>query len=165
MSVELLKSAAITNRDATPTVLTNSNTARGQLHTAAGLCTPSATASIASIFRHVEVPSNARVQAVLLTCGAVTSAAGDIGVYRNTRDGGAVVDADFFASAQSLASILTNSDVTNESTVHTPAQQLQPLWQALGLTSDPNTTFDIATTLTAAATASADVVLKVQFAE
>lgn len=165
MAVVTLKSAAITNRDATPPLLNNSNTNRGRVMGAVGLVTSNADDSIGSKFILAEVPSNARVLSVLLSCGAMTSAAGDIGVYRNTRDGGAVVDADFFASAQSLASILTNSDVTNESTVNTPAKQAQPLWQAVGLSADTSSTLDIVITLTAAATASAAAAVKVQYVE
>jgi hypothetical protein len=165
MAVVNTKSASITNRDAVPSVLNNSTIDRAQVRLSKSFAAIANGDSIASVIRMVEVASNARVDAVRLSCGAITSAAADVGVYRNTRDGAAVVDADFFGSAVSIATILTNSDVTNESTVNTIAKQNQPLWQALGFTTDPNTTFDICLTLTAAATAGGDVALSVTIAE
>lgn len=166
MAVVFTKSAPITNRDAIPSVLTNSRVQASDISESIGLVPVANGDSIASIFRMAEVPSNARVSDLHIKCGAITSAAADIGVYRNTRDGGAVVDADFFASAQSIASALAVwTDVLQESGVNTLALQQMPLWQALGFAADPNTTFDIAATLTAAATAGADLVLRVRYAD
>lgn len=166
MAVVSTKSAPITNRDATPPSLTNSRVQASDISESIGLVPVANGDSIASIFRMAEVPSNARVSDLHIKCGAITSAAADIGVYRNTRDGGAVVDADFFASAQSLASALAVwTDVLQESGVNTLPFQQMPLWQALGFTADPNTTFDIAATLTAAATAAGDFVLRVRYAD
>lgn len=165
MAVVNTKSPSITNRDAVPPVLNNSFIDRAQVRLCKDYAAIANGDSIASVIRVVSVASNARVDAVRLSCEAITSAEADVGVYRNTRDGGAVVDADFFGSAVSIATILTNSDVTNESTVNTIAKQVQPLWQALGLAADPNTTFDICLTLTAAATAGGNVALSVTIAE
>lgn len=166
MAVVFTKSAPITNRDATPPSLTNSRVQASDISESIGLVPVANGDSIASIFRMAEVPSNARVSDLHIKCGAITSAAADIGVYRNTRDGGAVVNANFFASAQSLASALAVwTDVLQESGVNTLPLQQMPLWQALGFTADPNTTFDIAATLTAAATAAADFVLRVRYAD
>ncbi len=165
MAVVNTKSPGITNRDAVPSVLNNSIIDRAQVRLCKDYASIANGDSIASVIRVVSVASNARVDAVRLSCAAITSAAADIGVYRNTRDGAAVVDADFFGSAVSIATALTNSDVTNESAINTIQKSVQPLWQALGYTSDPNTTFDICLTLTAASTAAGDVALSVTVAE
>ena len=162
MAVELLKSVVITNRDAKPSVLNDGRLERSTSKAAEGYATPSATASIASIFTLISLPSTAIVQQLYLTNGAVTSAAANIGVYRPTAiDGtaGAVVSVSLFAAAVSLAVAGNNTDVTNQSTTYTVAKQDQPLWQAAGLTADPGGTLDISVTLTAAATASAAVKL------
>lgn len=165
MAVVNLSATIIANRDATPTVLTEPSISNARMCEAQGYVTAGAADSIASIYRICEVPTNARISQVLLSNGAVTSAAADIGVYRNTKDGGAVVSAAFFGSAVSIASAAFNTDVTNESGTNTVAKQQQELWQAAGLTSDPGGTLDICMTLTAAATASADAGLKVRFAK
>jgi Flp pilus assembly protein TadG len=70
-------------------------------------------------------------------------------VYQIAANGGAVVDADLFASAFVMTNGPTsNVDVTHESGQYTVAERSQPLWQALGLSSDPNREYDIAATIT-----------------
>jgi hypothetical protein len=165
MAVVTTKSTPITNRDAVPSVINDGRLERATVESAIGSVTAVNGDSIASKYIFASLPSSAMVRAVLLTCGAITSGAMDIGVYRNTRDGGAVVDADLFASAQSIAAALNRSDVTNESTTYTAAVREQPLWQAAGLTSDPQTTLDIVGTLTAATTAGGLVGLEIQYAD
>ncbi|NOV24163.1 hypothetical protein E5S69_11635 [Cupriavidus necator] len=151
MAVVTTKSATITNRDAVPAVINDGRLERGSLRSSHGYVTAVNGDSIGSKYILASVPSTAMVRKVLASCAAITTCAADIGVYRNTKDGGAVVDADFFASAQSLASALSNADVTNESGTYTMDKQEQPLWQAVGLTTDPGGTLDIVATLTAAA--------------
>jgi hypothetical protein len=172
MAVELVKSGVITNADATPVVLNNPSVANALLHEGVGTVEFTATASIASIARLVRVPSNARISRVLLSCDAITSAETDVGVYKTMgADGvaGVVVDVDFFASAQSIATALINSDVTHEADAADGAAGFgradvaKPLWQALGLSADPGIYYDIACTLTAAATGAGTVSLKVQY--
>ena len=165
MAVVNTKSPGITNRDAVPSVLNNSIIDRAQVRLSKDRATLVSGDSIASVYRILSVQSNARVDALRLTSDAITTCAGDIGVYRNTRDGGAVVSVAYFGSAVSLATAQTNVDVTNESTTNTIAKQVQPLWQALGFTTDPNTTFDICVTLTAAAGSGGDVALSATFGE
>ncbi len=165
MAVVFTKSPGITNRDAVPPVLNNSVIDRAQVRLSKDRVPVANGDSIASVLRVLSVQSNARIDALRLSCDAITSGAADIGVYRNTRDGGAVVSVAYFGSAVSIATVQNNLDVTNESTTNTIAKQVQPLWQALGLASDPNTTFDIALTLTAATTAAGDVALSATLAE
>lgn len=171
MAVVTPKSAAITNADATPPRLTNSRVIRGRLHESVGTLEVANGDSIASIFRLCRVPSNARMSQVLLSCDAITSAAADIGLYKTARDGGAVVDVDFFASAASIASALVNSDVTHEADPADGgagfghADSEKPLWECVGLTADPGGSYDIALTLTAAATAAGTVSLRTRYTE
>lgn len=159
------KSAQITNRDAVPAVLNNVNAGYGgELSSAYGRVAAVAADAISDVFRLVEVPTNCRVTSVRLYSAALGgTTAADIGVYRNTRDGGAVVDADLFGSAVSLVSAVNGTEVSHESTVYTPALREQPLWQAAGLSSDPGGTFDIALTLTAAVTTGGNVGVHVDF--
>lgn len=167
MAVVNLKGTAITNADAK--VLNNARVFRASLMEAVGTVELANGDSIASTYRLCRVPSNARISRVLLSCDAITSGAGDIGVYKTARDGGAVVDVDFFASAQSIASALVHSDISHEADPADAgagwghADVEKPLWQALGLSADPYLEYDIALTLTAAAAAAGTVSMKVQF--
>lgn len=165
MAVVNTKSPGITNRDATPPVLNNSIIDRAQVRFSKDRAPLANGDSIASILRILSVPSNARMDSLAISNDAITTCAGDVGVYRNTRDGGAVVSVAYFGSAVSLAAVQTNVDITNESGTNTIAKQVQPLWQALGFTADPQTTFDIAVTLTAAAASAGDVALSARYAE
>lgn len=87
-------------------------------------------------------PSHARVKAVLLSAAdATTAGAIDIGVWKRNAadDDWEAVDDDLFASALALTGgPFNNSDVTWESGEYTVAEAELPIWQVLGLTSDPN---------------------------
>jgi hypothetical protein len=163
MALEYLKSTQITNRDATPAVLNSPVTEAAVLREKVAIIAPSASASISATYRMVDIPSNARVAEVLFASEAMTAGKFDIGVYRNTRDGGAVVDQDFFGSAVDCSAAVAMTDVTNESGQNSLTEQTQQLWQAVGLSTDPKSTLDIVLTATSAVTASATCVLKVKY--
>lgn len=165
MAVEKVSATPVSNADATPRVLNSPLVENGVLKESVGEVAVDSAASIGSIYRFARVRSNCRISQLLASCSAITSAAADIGVYETADNGGAAVDADFFASAQSLATALAGTDVTNESGTYTGAKQQQPLWQALGKTEDPMRLYDIAMTLTAAATAAGTASMKVRFAD
>ena len=156
-----------TNAAATPKVK-NNPFLRGVLLEAVGLITPATDDSATSIGRLVRVPSNSRVSQILVTAADFTTAGvADIGVYRVAEDGGAVVDADFFASAFDFAAGtgagVDLATLINESTTNTPAKQEQPLWQALGLTADPGVDYDIAYTITTAFNGGQPILMKVRY--
>jgi hypothetical protein len=168
MAVEALKSAAITNADATPVVFNNARVARAPIQEAIGTKQASASASIGSTYRLARIPSNARISEVILSCDAFdTTGASDIGIYQTSANGGAVVDADFFASAVDLTSALPNTAVTHESGVFGIEDVEKPLWEALGLSADPQRDYDVALTLTEAngAGATPDVTLRVRYTQ
>jgi hypothetical protein len=170
MAVVTTKAAAITNRDATPRVPNLAGVTGGILRSAVGTVELASGDSIASKYLLIgNVPSGARIDNLKLYCDAIsTSGAGDIGLYDPTAAGGAVVDQDFFASAVVLTSALNGTDVTHEAGGSTAfgdiARAEMPLWQALGLSSDPCKTYDIVLTLTAAAGGAGTVTLKAQWA-
>lgn len=164
MAVDTVKSTQITNRDATPAVLnTGSLTGSAHLQETIGFGSITAGASIASTYRLVEVPSNARISQILLSCAAHSSGTTDVGVYKSTKDGGAVVNASFFTAATSLVSVKNNSDCQDQ-TNDTLDKHEMPLWQRLGVSADPRTTYDIVLTLTAVVTTAGKVSLKVRYA-
>ena len=99
--------------------------------------------------RFVRVRSNALIKQVLLSCDAVAvGGAMDVGVYQTDDNGGAVVDADHFASAQVVTSALVDSNVAHESAVYGIEDKDKPLWEALGLSADPQIWYDIVGTVT-----------------
>lgn len=167
MAVDTLKATAITNADATPPVFNNGRLTRMHLCEAVGTAQATASASIGSTYRLARVPSNARISRVILCWDAFdTTGAGDVGIYQTAANGGAVVDADHFASAVLMTSANTaGTDVTHESTVYGLEDAEKPLWEALGLTADPQRDYDVVVTLTAAngAGATPDITAKVAF--
>ena len=165
MAVVNTKSALITNADATPVDLNPYYQSRGVLREAVSTLEAVSGDSIGSTYRMVRLWSGWRLSSLLLDCDAITTCAADIGLYRTAADGGAVVDADFFASAQSLATALNNSDVTNESGIVDIANKGKRLWEQLGLTSDPGLWYDVVLTLTAAAGSAGTVTARARFAE
>jgi hypothetical protein len=170
MAVVTVKAGAITNRDATPRVATNAAIAAGTLKQFLGTVEAANGDSIGSKYLLGSVPSNAYGELIKIYCDAVTSAAGDIGIYRTTADGGAVVDVDFYGSAVSLATAITigteqehEADATDAGVGYGLADLEKPLWQRLALTSDPKVMYDVVITLTAATTAAGTFAARGQY--
>lgn len=165
MAVVTLKAKGPTNRDASPRVLSDSAYVKGSLKGWIGVVTAGAADSIGSKYIMGKIPSNAVVHSLQLNCGAITSAAADIGLYKTTADGGAVVDADFFVAAKSIATAIAINAEQAFSNVITLVNSEKKVWELLGLSSDPNIDYDVVMTLTAAATAAEKAQLKCQYAE
>lgn len=170
MAVVTTKSTAVTNSDALPQTLSPQRIDGGRIRERVGVIEAGAADSIGSVYRLMRINSVDRVSRLLLSCDAITTAVGDIGIYDiSSVNAGAVVDVDFFASAQALTSALVNQDVTHEADAADAgagfglADVEKPLWQALGLASDPGKQYDVAVTLTAAATGAGTVVLRLQY--
>jgi len=166
MAVVTVKSTQITNRDATPSVLNNGRTARGEVKHARGVVAIANGDSATSKYLACSIPSNAVVIAVRLSSPDIgTTTAADVGLYQTTANGGAVVDADFFGSAVSLSGgAINKSDVTHEAAVYTIANAEKPVWEALALTADSLRDYDVALTLTGAADAAGSVLVEVDYA-
>lgn len=167
MAITNRNSTAIADMVATPVVFVNASKGAGAaLQETMGYVANAADDSGTSVFRMCRVPSNARISAVFLTTGdATTAGAIDIGVYQIADNGGAVVDADLFASALALTGgPFTNFDVTFESGEYTVDETVKPLWQVLGASADTNRLYDIAITITTTYNAAAvGTALKVQY--
>lgn len=167
MGVVAVKTTSITNLDATPALRPQSWVHGGGLKTYSGYVAAADGDSIASTYRFFRVGSWMRPHALILSCAALSAGAGDIGLYKPAAEGGAVVDADFFASAQSLAAALVATDVTYESAAAATnmglSQAEKAIWEVLGLTVDPKVQYDVAITLTTAAGAAGGIVLRGSF--
>lgn len=165
MATVSVSSTQITNRDATPRVLSNARVSRGSMLVSSGYCEANALDDIGSKYKFCSIPSNARVHSVLLSCDSSgTTGAADIGIYQTTDNGSAVVDADFFTAAKSIATALKNSDVTFGNTGGYGVEEAEmPLWQALGLSADSKRDYDVVGTLTTATVSAASLFLQVAY--
>lgn len=162
-AVVAVSSTPITNATATPVVLNSANVARARVLASRGICAVANGDSIASVYRFTRIKSNDLVSKVLLdnaTLGAACTM--DIGLYQTSGNGGAVVDAGFFASAIDMNAANRALDVTRESGVITVANMEKRVWQLLGLSADPQREYDVAGTLVAAAAAAGSVCVQVE---
>ena len=172
MAVVNTKSTAITNRDATPPVINDGRIERGVMKSGLGSVAVGAADSATSFYPLVSVPSSAMIRAVRATNPAgMTTLAGNVGVFKNTKNSGgsttgvaANTGSDtIFASAASFASAQNHAPVD---ALFTSDKREQPLWQAIGLTADPMTTFDIGIVVTTANTGAAGrACLEVQYVD
>lgn len=164
MATEALKSTQVTNADASPATLNSGAVAGGYLRELIGVVEVTNGTTTGSTYRMVRVNSSDRISRILLSCDDIgTTLTADCGIYQTAANGGAVVDADCFASAVSLKDgALTNSDITHESGVWDIANEHYRVWQVLGLSSDPKREYDIVLTSTANADAGGTISLKVQ---
>lgn len=157
MAVDHVKSTFITNADASPTV---ANTAgeggSAPLKYIDGYSTAVASSSADATYQLCRIPSNAKVKKIIFESQAQTAGKFDLGLYYATDGLGgkpvallaaAAIDQDFFAAVIDCASAVLPTDVTNQSLSYTLAKRAQPIWQAVGLTSDPGGNFDIVATV------------------
>lgn len=163
--VSLISSTPISNANATPKVANNPGVADGMLRRVVGTIASLAADSAASIYRMVRVPSNAHIHSVILLSddGGATGQM-DCGIYQTADNGGAVVDADHFASAVDIgAGAIGPVDITHESGVYAIEDAEKPLWEALALSADPGIDYDIALTVTEVVADVGDKTLKVEY--
>ncbi len=166
MALVNLKSGVITNRDASPKVLSNGNIAGGQLYSAIATIEVGATDAATSTYKFFSIPSNAVVQRLLLymdvmDSGATTFAI-DVGLYDTTANGGLVVDADFFASAVvGLVTAINGTKIGTEADDIANGEKM--IWEhsSLSLTVDPKKMYDVVATSTGDADTAGTVTLKI----
>lgn len=173
MSTEAIKSTAITNLDAVPPVTpTTGQGAPGVVKAVTGSCAVTSGVTSGSTYQLARIPTNCVVTSVKMWLDASsTTITGDVGCYYSTSTTGGTavalqgtaVDADFFASAVALAAIVEPTEESGESGTYVGSKRVQPLWQAIGLSSDPGGNFDLVFTLTSTAGAAAVVNALVEF--
>lgn len=152
MATEALKSSVITNRDATPVVLSTSNP--GTVKRAYGVV-ECAGGDAGSTYTFCSIPSNAKFVRAFYSCDDLgTGLTMNVGLYQTTANGGAVVDQDFFASALDVATAAVGiTEITVERGATLISEFEQPLWQRLGLSADSQRDYDVvAVSASAAAT-------------
>jgi hypothetical protein len=168
MAVEARKSTAVTNATASPVVLSAANLVNGNLRESQGFAAIVNADSIASTYRLFRLRSSDRVSYVRIYAPDIgTTTAADLGLYDvNSVNSGAVVDADFFASAVVLnAGAINGTDLTFEAAAAGGliANAEKRIWECLGLTADPFKEYDVTMTLTGAADATGTALVRIQF--
>ena len=163
MAVVAVKSNIITKADATPPTIMSPTERGGKMRQQIATVEVTNGDSIASIFRMVRLPSNARVCSIWLYNDAITSATADIGIYQTAANGGAVVDVDAYATALAISSARTVSPVDASFEARDIANAARKVWEDAGLTADTQREYDLAFTLTAAATATGTVTWMVDY--
>src|SRR5262245_39811388 len=121
MALDHVKSATITNLDASPSVAnTAGEGAGGALKEVFGFNTAVAASTISSTYQFVRVPSSAKIKSIIFESEAQTAGAIDIGVYRATDGVGNqpttllatnAVNQTLFATAVSAAAAVTPTEV------------------------------------------------------
>ncbi len=145
MAAENLKSTAVTNADATPVDMTGAYLQHGRLRESVAVI-EGAGGDAGSTYRFCRIPSSARVSAVFFACDDLSGSGAtlDLGLYKTAADGGAVVDADFFASAIDVATAaVAETNVLHESGAVNIDDKEKRIWEALGLTEDPKISYDV----------------------
>lgn len=162
MAVVQVSSTPVANVDGKPIVRNSAKVSEGEVLSSIGSVALANGDSIGSVYRMVRIRSGCRINSLFLLCTAVTSGAADIGLYQTAAKGGAVVDADFFSAAQTIATASQGIQVAHGNALAVATSMLR-VWEALGLSADPGIEYDVALTLTAATTAAGSAALKCDY--
>lgn len=182
MSAFNIKSSVLTNRDATPKVLSEGILARGAVKEAYGAqCVSSAGTDLNAAgtqIRLLTVPSHARLSALQYVGTSTGTSALDIAVWYPTYV--PAQGANFLTSANAGALIssskfLTNFIIPDTNTVFTtafpavatmgPGILEQPLWQMVGLATDPEIGLDVGVSVRTACAVNGYIGLKATYTE
>lgn len=170
MAVVAYKSTAITNRDATPPVQTNRAFVKGPKYVALAKFEIAAGDDDTSTLRICELPSNAVVTSIRIFNDAIAnSTSWDVGLYQTTLNGGAVIDADVFASAVDISGGLAGTELRFEAGTTGPIDYIEyRLWQLADLgaatySQDPQINFDLVATANTIGTAAGTIVFIVEY--
>ena len=166
MATEDIVSTPLTNAASTPVVINNAGVAGGLVKQSVGTVEASGDTDAGSTYRVARVPSNAVGIEVLFACDKLgTTGTVNVGLYDVPENDGAVVDADFFASAlDGNAAALDMTHIEHESGEYNIADIEKPLWEALGLSADPQKEYDVTIVSVGAIDAAATMTVKVRYA-
>jgi hypothetical protein len=155
-----VSSVLISNRDATPKVLTDAYVSGGELSSSEGYVQSNGSLDTSgTLYKILTIPSNARVHQLLMTAGSFGSGgAFDVGVYWPTyipvgagltaASASTAIASQFFASNLAVSnSTSEHTDITNSSGTNTIQNQELPIWSAIGLANDPMIDLDIVITV------------------
>lgn len=173
-----LKSTLISNRDATPKVLSDSFLSNGFFSETIGSVKIGSSDPAGTFYRLIQVPSNARLTQLYWQTDTILSNSCrlDVGVWYPTvlpvgganflaaGSSGAFIGTSFFANGLNpSAAIIALTDITNQSGNYLVPLQETPLWNVLGFTSDPEIDFDMGISVAVANSVAGYVGLKARY--
>jgi hypothetical protein len=174
-----LKSASITNLDATPPVRPTAGAEGGvgRVFKVVGIVGPTTdTDTTGGVLRCCRIPSQARVQSIkAFQLAATTTATFDIGLDYSDAVGdgtspgnyvaGTALNDDMFAAAWDSHAIITPVELAFQNLDYLPTDIVNPIWQAAGtaLTSDPGGYFDIVLTNRSTISGAATLIVLVDY--
>jgi len=161
-AVVTVKSGVVTNRDSVPSVISSRTMVGGLKQHTRGVVNVTNGDNIGSKYIIGSIPSNALVESCRNSNPAIAGATMDVGLYRTTADGGAVVSQQFFKAAVAISGALAKNELVFGNIITIPNSEKQ-IWQHLGLSADPRIQYDIVGTLAAAATASGAVLIEADY--
>ena len=119
------------------------------------------------IYRILEIPSSAVITALELSCDAITAGTDyDIGVYGTQKRGGAIVSKDCLLDGQTMATALRRANGLlnpNIDSLHKELWEHANTKASLGLTSDPDITYDLCVTANTVGTADGTITLLISY--
>lgn len=175
MGTSALKSQQITDLDASPVVRNDAGrNAAGILRRVTGGVIAVDGDDTSSTYKLCRFPSNAVIKNVRIMSRIASAGSGDLNIAYSdsTTDGTqpalqgtipqiSAANNKLFGAAKSLVLAGVNTEATFYNTYYTEARRNQPIWQALGLATDPGGFFDlqinITTSVTTGGQVSADV--------
>lgn len=172
MSVVNVLSTQITNDEATPPVRNNPYIAGGNDVELVDVCTAGASDSANSTYRFFRIPSNARIVDVQIMNDANTTGTSyKAGFLKTDANGGGVVttgsDACLIPAGTSMASA---RDVWTSlyfpavaGSAAAVANVTKRVWELVGLTADPNDTYDVAITAVTPGTAGGNMAMRLAY--
>lgn len=165
-----VNSTQITNDLATPAVLNNPYLAGGTFREFVDVCAVGSGDGAASTYRFCRIPSNARISDIEVMNDALTTGTSYKCGVLGINGGGVVV-----ASSDQIFMPVGTTMVTARNTwtsLYFPAIGAgaaavanipKRIWELLGLTSDPNATYDVVITAVTASTVNGNISIKLAF--
>lgn len=163
MAVANTKSTLVTNADAAVQALNVAGLAQARVYSAMATVEVAAADDDGSVYRFMRVHSSWRMRSITVFCDAITGGtAYEVGLYQTAANGGAVVDADCYASAITLATAITaGSEVLHEARdINKIGQQV---WQDAGAAADTDRWYDLALTGTTVGTAAGTISVAIEY--
>jgi hypothetical protein len=154
----------LVNSYATPPITNQTGLDEGIRYIKLATCAIPAVATdlAGSTYRFCQVSSSDIVTALLVSSTALTAGAISYGLYTSNSAGtGAVVSVALFATSVSFASAVTQTDKRFTSLALTTMGQR--VWQLLGLSADPQLTYDLVGTSTTGATAAGTLAVQYEY--
>lgn len=160
------KSNIVTNLDATPRVLNTLNVMGGVVREQVGTVEVAAGDDNGSVYRMGRVHSSWRMSELTAFCDAIQSGNDyDLGLYRTAEDGGAVVNVNAYADAQTFVNAsLTGLQLLFEGSSDKGVEKIEQLvWQDAGLSADPGLWYDLCLTGVAVGSGAGTISLRTRY--